>query len=94
MRLVLVVWHAFPPRAILTQFPLLLPYLLYLPCLFRGLIVVFCRYQLHGPPQLTPVSQVRSKNLSPKILRETRTHTQDTVLMDRSGSLIRVFDGA
>lgn len=51
-------------------------------------------YQLYGPPKLKPVSSVRQNKLSPKILAETKTTHDDMLLVDNSGSPMRVFHGA
>ena len=54
------------------------------------------RYQLSSAPKLTPVSALKtsSRSSNPQILREARTYAKDHVLVDRSGSIMRVFDGA
>jgi hypothetical protein len=50
-------------------------------------------YQLYGPPTLKPASSVR-QSFSSKILTEMKTIKEGMVLVDSSGSPMRVFHGA
>lgn len=51
-------------------------------------------YQLWGPPQLVSAETGLGSNPSPALVRETRTHSPNMVLVDRDQSPMRVFDGA
>ena len=50
-------------------------------------------YQLYGAPQLAPISSLKSR-YSESVLKEMRTNREGMVLVDGSGSPMRVFPGA